>query len=151
MPPVFKKNTKKKRGNGRGAREPRVRKIEDIAKAEEFESYGHVTKVFGNKRFQVEVNDTKGFRRVMTCSLKGSCRKRVDAGCYVLVVLYDFNENQGQIVDVYSDSEVIDLKKAKLWDFDNCKEEDNVSENDDEQQEEITESNSEDEDDIDNI
>lgn len=113
MPPKKSKGNKSKSGN-----EPKTRKLEDIAKAEKFESYGYVTKALGNKRFKVDINDTQGQRKSMVCALKGSCRKFVTVESYVLVVLYDFNEDQGQIVDVYTDSEVQSLKKANLWDFD---------------------------------
>lgn len=99
------------------------RKLEEIAKTEKYESYGFVTKSLGNKRFRVEVNSTEGHRKTMVCALKGSCRKFVNVESYVLVVLYDFNEEQGQIVDVYTDAEVQALKKANLWDFDATQEE----------------------------
>ena len=36
---------------------------------------------------------------------------------FVLVIIFEFNDKQGQIVDSYTDTEVSALKRDKLWDF----------------------------------
>ena len=97
-----------------------ARKLEDLARKAEFgEVYGRVIKSVGCRRFQVtcQIPERPNDLKEMVCTLKGSCRKMVRSGMYVLVTVFDFNENQGQIIDVFTDGDVQALRKAKLWDM----------------------------------
>jgi len=116
-----------KKGKGgagrRKAAAPRARRLEDIAKnftSGSFEVYGKVTKVMGNRRFAVNIQqhdqpDQMG--QSIICSIRGSYRARISTDSYVLVKLYDFNTSQGQIIDSYSLDEIHALKSIDKWDF----------------------------------
>lgn len=114
---------KKKGGGRRKSNTIKTRRLEDITKdfdASTFEVYGQVKKAVGNRRFDVEVQDLhnpKQIKGTINCSIKGSYRRRITNDQYVLVKLYDFNTEQGQIIDSYSSEEVQSLKTAEMWDY----------------------------------
>lgn len=118
------KNQKGGTGHKKRKNKPVIkqRKLDEIAKdsnPEEKESYGKVVKAMGNRRFQVCCQDInkKGEFKTLICRLRGSYRKIVGSEDYVLVKVFDFNDNQAQIVDVYTVDEVRLLQKAGLWDY----------------------------------
>jgi translation initiation factor IF-1 len=51
------------------------------------------------------------------CRIRGALRAKISPEDYVLVQIFDFNSEQGQIVDVYTSDEVSGLIKAGLWDM----------------------------------
>lgn len=118
------KNTHGGKGHRRCKNKPniKIRKVHEIAKdpnPEEYEVYGYVMRPLGSKRFEVlcqqvsEPSETT----VLKCLLQKSCKMWINKGSYVLVKRYDFNENQGQIIDCYKEDEIASIKKANLWDF----------------------------------
>lgn len=120
MPRNQKGGNKSKRG--KNSRPVKTRKLDEIAKdfdPKEYESYGRVTKELGNKRFNVRCQKHEYPDELIeiVCSLKGSFRKRIHRDSYVLIKLYEFNQRQGQIIDVYNDDELEQLKNNELWDF----------------------------------
>ena len=108
---------------GKKKRVVKTRRLEDIAKDFDpatFEVYGQVTKILGNRRFEIVVQQLKKPSETygtIICSIKGSYRRRIVQDNYVLVKLYDFNINQGQIIDSYSEDEIASLKACNKWDF----------------------------------
>lgn len=116
----------KKKGGGRRKNNiVKTRRLEDITKdfdTSTFEVYGQVQKAAGNRRFAVAIQDLHNpseLKGTINCSIKGSYRRRITVDQYVLVKLYDFNNEQGQIIDSYSNDEVQSLKIAEMWDFPN--------------------------------
>lgn len=108
----------KKHKKGKGASMYKgERKLEDIQRDVLCgEVYAEVTKCLGCRRFNVRfLDESNNLEREMVATLKGSCKKMVRSASVVLVTVFEFNENQGQIIDVYSDSEVRALKKTKTW------------------------------------
>lgn len=118
------KNIKGGTGHKKRKNKPivKIRKIEEIAKdadPKSYEVYGLVQKTMGNRRFSVLCQSITDPTDVTTlnCSIKGSYRRRICNDMYVLVRLYDFNLNQGQIIDSYTDDELKLINSAGLWDF----------------------------------
>lgn len=95
--------------------------------SEEGEVYGIVKKCSGSRRFSVLIQDPENeSTRTITCGLKGSIRKFVRTDALVLVALYEFNKNQGQIIDIYTSEEVNAMRRNNCWDFDAALDEDEL-------------------------
>lgn len=97
-----------------------IRKIDEIAKLPDMcQSYGVVLQPLGNKRFRVKCQSPEDPSTLieLNCPLKRSIRTTVEKDRYVLVQLFDFNHNQGWIIEQYTDSEVNALRKQGRWDF----------------------------------
>jgi translation initiation factor IF-1 len=106
-----------KRGRGSGTKRSHEtsRSIKDIAcDNNEGQSYGKIIKDEGNRRFRTQVGFGEN-QREMVCSIRGAFRKRVTVDSYVLVQIYEFNHNQAQIMDVYSDKEIDQLRIVGLF------------------------------------
>lgn len=117
MPGPKKKSKGVKRKNNPLSR---IRRIEDITKdTSSFEVYGQVIKALGNRRFSVNVQNINVPSEItnIVCSLKGSYRRKITTDMFVLVQLFDFNTNQGQIIDSYSQDELQTLKSVDKWDY----------------------------------
>ena len=113
----------KKKGGKRRNNVIKTRRLEDITKdfdPKTFEVYGKVTKILGSRRFNVSIqnlNHPSDISGTIICSIKGSYRRNITVDMYVLVKLFDFNINQGQIIDSYNPDEVAALKTAEKWDY----------------------------------
>jgi translation initiation factor IF-1 len=116
------KNTSGGSGHKRQKNKPngaRVRRAADIAKkSDECEVYGRVLKPLGNRRMQVytQIPGSTEYQTIV-CRIRGSLRTRISPDDYVLVQLFDFNTNQGQIAEVYTQSDIEILQRANLWDM----------------------------------
>lgn len=109
-------NKSKRRKNISGG----SRKPEDISKiSEEHEVYGRVVSAVGNRRFMVtcQQEDTKADYLDINCQLKGSYKKIIRAGDYVLVQLWEFDAAKGTIIDSYTPAEVARLDSKGYWDY----------------------------------
>ena len=110
---------------------PPIRKnVDDLKKNNEFEFYAKCTKPLGNRRFEVLYQKQDGAQMTLHCRLAGSCRKKIQKDSYVLVQLFPFNLNQGQIVNVFDQEDVNALKYARLWDLNLKLESDNYEKDD---------------------
>lgn len=96
---------------------PIRKNVDDLKKNNEFEFYGKCIKPLGNRRFEVLYQKQDGGENTLHCRLAGSCRKKIQKDSFVLVQLFPFNLNQGQIVNVFDQEDVNALKNARLWDF----------------------------------
>jgi len=101
----------------------KARKAEDIAKdSKKGELYGRVVKEVGNRRFIVFSQPLKEGDAYLeiNCGLKGSYRKRISGGQYVLLQNWEFergSQPRGTIIDGYTDTEVKKMEARSLWDF----------------------------------
>jgi len=117
---------KKSKGIKRKNNLTKTRRIEDIAKDFDkttFEIYGQVTKTLGNRRFGVNIQNIDNPSEIIgniVCSIKGSFRRKIVVDMYVLVKLFDFNQEQGQIIDGYTPDEIQALKASDKWDYPIC-------------------------------
>ncbi len=124
------KNTSGGSGHKRQKNKPtgtRVRRAVDIAKkADECEVYGRVLRSLGNRRMQVytQIPGSTEYQTIV-CRIRGSLRTRISPDDYVLVQLFDFNTNQGQIAEVYDQSDIEILQRANLWDMTSNRPDDN--------------------------
>lgn len=99
-----------------------VRKIDEISKSDENQIYGQVISALGDRRFKVRCKkpDQEDYIELI-CKLKGSIprSKRVVKETYVLINLPEYNDKTGYIVEVYDESEVRQMKKRGLWNYEN--------------------------------
>lgn len=99
--------------------EPKTRKPDDIAKIPaQQEVYGKVIKAEGNRRFTVtcqQPNPEAPYCDI-NCQLKGSYKKTIRSGDFVLVQMWEFG-GKGTIIDSYTPSEITRLDAKGLWDF----------------------------------
>jgi translation initiation factor IF-1 len=113
----------KKKGGKRKNNMIKTRRLEDIMKdydPKTYEVYGQTLKPLGNRRFSVKVqmlHNPSELQGTIICSIKGSYRRRINPDMFVLVKLYDFNTDQGQIIDSYTQDEVDALRSADKWDY----------------------------------
>ena len=110
----------------------KVRKLEDIKKEGSDQYYGKVTSVLGNRRFKVrcKLNKNDDYSE-LTCTLQGKIprSKRVFKDSYVLIIIPEYNDKNGFIVEIYDDIEINRLKQANYWDYieiDQSHSEDNI-------------------------
>jgi initiation factor 1A len=99
-------------------------KPEDIAKSVINRTvYGLVLQAMGDRRFKVKCQslDDPLTLTDRICRLRGKFRRNITKDDYVLVEIYEFNQNQSCIISGYKDAEVNSLKHANLWDFPNIK------------------------------
>ncbi len=98
-----------------------VRKLEDISKsAEDGQIYGQVTAELGDRRFKVRCKRPSDDEYIeLVCKLRGSIPrgKRVTKERYVLINLPEYNDATGYIVEVYDESEVRQMRRKGLWDY----------------------------------
>lgn len=109
---------KKGKGKGKGKTfEPKLRRPDQIAKdIDSGEVYGQVLKAEGFRRFSVKCQNNSAYNTI-NCGLKGSFRKRINAGDFVLVQLWDFDKSKGTIIDSYNSAEISKMESRGLWDF----------------------------------
>ena len=109
----------KHKGRKNNANHVAPKRVDDLKRntdKEALECYAKCLKPLGNRRFEVECwHDS--ILKTLHCRLAGSCRKKIQKDAFVLVQLFPFNLNQGQIVAVYDPDEVNLLKKTGHWDF----------------------------------
>eukprot|EP00766_Chilomastix_caulleryi_P006848 gnl/Chilomastix_caulleri/976.p1 GENE.gnl/Chilomastix_caulleri/976~~gnl/Chilomastix_caulleri/976.p1 ORF type:complete len:149 (+),score=38.92 gnl/Chilomastix_caulleri/976:108-554(+) len=79
--------------------------------AEDEQTYGVITKPFGNSRVEVKCYDSV----TRACKIAGKLRKRVwmGVGDLVLVSIRDFEPEKGDVILKYTDDEAKLLKKYK--------------------------------------
>lgn len=110
-------NKSKKRKNT--SDEPKSRKPEDIAKIPaQQEVYGRVLRAEGNRRFTVTCQqpDPEAPYNDINCQLKGSYKKTIKSGDFVLVQMWEFGE-KGTVIDSYTPSEISRLDAKGMWNF----------------------------------
>lgn len=99
------------KSNSTVPKEPRTLLLKD-----DEHNYGVVVKKLGGSRFTIRLNLTRREVIGRLCGkFKHGARKKnnwVDVGTYVLVGLRDFQDNIADIVHVYEQNEVRQLKKA---------------------------------------
>jgi len=109
----------KHKGRKNSANHVPQKRVDDLKRntdKDALECYAKCLKPLGNRRFEVACAHENALL-TLHCRLAGSCRKKIQKDAYVLVQLFPFNLNQGQIVAVYEPEEVMLLKKAGHWDF----------------------------------
>lgn len=103
-------------------------KKNELIIAEEGEYYARVDKAVGNGKFNgVYISET-GPRNILL-NLRGSLKRKkkkrsnlIESGCWVLIVIPDYDTTKGWIVSKYQDNEVNTLKKmGEITDIDKGK------------------------------
>lgn len=99
------KNCKKKK-NGAGTSQ----QSKPLILAEEEQTYGLVNKALGDRHFTVNCQD--GQERL--CHVRGKMKNRqfVKEGDIVLVTLRDFQDKNGDIIDIYTNDNIRSLRKS---------------------------------------
>lgn len=96
---------------GRRTKGPQNNDTRELIFKEDEQTYGVITKLFGNSRLEVKCYDDV----VRACKIAGKLRKRVwmGVGDLVLVSIRDFEPTKGDVILKYTDEEAKLLKKYK--------------------------------------
>jgi len=99
------KQNKKKKNSSKGGSQS----AKPVILAEEGQVYGIITKTLGDRHFTVSCQDGK----VRRCRVRGKMKNRqwVKDDDVVLVTTRDFDDDEGDIIDIYSAENVKTLKK----------------------------------------
>ena len=102
-----KKGNKRLAKNGGQSAQP----VRELILPSEDQVFGTVTKTLGDRHFTVACQD----RLERRCKVRGKMHKRqyVQVGQVVIVSVRDYSEGTGDIIHVYTNSEVKDLRKNK--------------------------------------
>lgn len=116
---------------GKKAKKPTTsefaRKLELKDPEDSLQEYAQITKVYGGARFEAKCFDGK----TRLAHSRGSLKKKkiyVKLGDVVVVSLRDFQDDKSDIIYVYTQKEVKDLKKLNEIPFDVCVEDSNIKE-----------------------
>jgi translation initiation factor 1A len=91
-----------------------LQSVRELVLPEKDQYYALVNKLLGNCRVTVSyIDPTKGVTEILSKMRKTLKRKKqwVKVGNYVLISLRDFEEDKSDVIHVYNDQEMNDLKK----------------------------------------